>query len=183
MSGAKITLIGDIAEAFTYGSLIVKHAFTGRKVLPLRTLGHWTVVDAQDEHLVKATTWYALPGPKTVYAKSHDNRLLHRTVLGVDSSTCVDHIDQDGLNNTRGNLRPATKSQNGANRGRNRNNRSGFKGVYQRGRRFVAHIGVNGHHHHIGRYGTAEEAARAYDNAARHHFGVFAWRNFPEETQ
>ena len=57
--------------------------------------------------------------------------------------------------------------------------RSGFKGVYQRGsrNRWYVQIAVDGEHRHVGNYTDKVEAARAYDRAARKHFGRYALTN------
>jgi len=93
----------------------------------------------------------------------------------------VDHIDGDGLNNRRDNLRHATGSQNNA------NSRprvvGGYKGVshYKRTGRWRAYLTTDGVHRHLGYFDTAEDAARAYDVAAREQWHEFARLNFPTD--
>ncbi len=106
-------------------------------------------------------------------------------MLGIrDPSIEVDHKDGNGLDCRRHNVRPATKQQNQANRGPRANNASGFKGVswFPRQRRWYARIGVDGRNLYLGVYESAAAAARAYDAAARTHFGEFAKLNFPEDA-
>jgi hypothetical protein len=126
--------------------------------------------------------WYAARtaiGPdgkrRTVY--------LHREILGAPAGAQVDHVDGDGLNNCRANLRPATHVENGRNRQRNANSTSGFKGAswHAQKQRWQASVRVNGRLLFLGHHDTAEEAARAYDAAAAKHFGAFARLNFPED--
>lgn len=106
------------------------------------------------------------------------NRLLHRVIFGASPGVQVDHINRDVLDNRRANLRLATRSQNGANRGLAANNRSGLKGVHLKGgRSWIAQIKVDGAKLHLGCFSTAQEAARAYDDAALTHFGAFAFIN------
>lgn len=106
---------------------------------------------------------------------------MHRLILGVDDGVLVDHKDGDGLNNRRANLRPCTHAQNMFNRRLPRNNRSGFKGVYWHKNRWYAKIQVDRKNIHLGAFTDVEQAAHAYDRAARIHFGEFARLNFPEE--
>lgn len=112
--------------------------------------------------------------------------LMHRIILG--KSGLVDHINGDTLDNRRKNLRPASRSQNGANQKVRSSNRSGFKGVNWKkpGPNFkknptgkwAARISLDNRRIHIGYFSTAEEAAKAYDTAAKTHFGEFAKPNF-----
>ncbi len=95
----------------------------------------------------------------------------------------VDHINGDGLDNRRANLRPATHASNNRNRGGTRLNTSGYKGVtwHKRGRKWMAQIHHKGKHYHLGLFTDLTEAALAYDVAAADMFGEFAWLNFPQE--
>ena len=88
----------------------------------------------------------------------------------------VDHKDCDGLNNRWGNLRLASRSQNGANRFIQSNNVIGVKGVRltRGGRRYSAQITVRRKSYHLGTYDTSEEAFAAYVAAAEKYFGHFA---------
>jgi hypothetical protein len=103
---------------------------------------------------------------------------MHRLILRVDANTQVDHRDGNGLNNTRGNLRPATHAQNQHNSRLRKDNQSGFKGVHRQGNRWVARIRVDGEQKHLGSFRTPEEAARAYDAAALRLRGEYARLNF-----
>lgn len=96
--------------------------------------------------------------------KTH--RLIWLLTYG-DWPECIDHIDHDKLNNRIINLRSVTKVENEHNRGMNKNNSSGFPGVYfdKLRNKYKAQIRVNGNHIHIGYYSTAEEAFLAYQLA------------------
>lgn len=108
---------------------------------------------------------------------------MHREVLGLESEDKrqVDHRDQDTLNNTRKNLRVASRSENQHNTRGHADGSSGYKGVHWHSARnsWVARIYVNGGEQHLGVFDSAEEAARAYDAAARKHHGEFAYLNLP----
>mgnify|MGYP000550119348 CR=1 FL=1 len=90
----------------------------------------------------------------------------------------IDHEDRDGTNNRFLNLREASRSQNGANRGVHRNNKVGIKGVKlmpgNLSKPYSARIQVNGRGIHLGVFPTAEQAGAAYQAAAKQYYGEFA---------
>jgi len=108
--------------------------------------------------------------------------LLHRLVLArkigrpLERGEEVDHINRNGLDNRRCNLRLATRSQNCANKPAYRTNRSGYKGVRwsSRAQKWIAYIRVRGQHKYLGRHTTPEAAHQAYLAAAIEAFGEFA---------
>jgi len=104
---------------------------------------------------------------------------MHRVILNAPDDMEVDHINGDGLDNRRENLRLASRGQNMGNVPVSRNNRSGYLGVHlesRTGRWAAACRGRN-----LGSYDTPEEAARAYDTEARRVHGPFARPNFPDD--
>ena len=102
---------------------------------------------------------------------------------GLDTSTYVDHKDRNKLNNQASNLRPATSSQNAANRSKRSGCSSSYKGVtYDRATsKWFAQLWVNKKYVLKQRFATEIEAAKAYDKAAFEYFGEFATLNFPED--
>lgn len=161
---------------------------TGRLEVPL-TQGLVALVDAKDYERVMAAgtrqthrSKRSAYAQRTVYSPGGGKRTLfmHTFLTGW---TRVDHRNGDGLDNRRENLREATAQQNSANRQRNLNNASGFKGVGLDGRRWRARIQVAGSPRHLGFFDTPEEAAKAYDDAALDLFGEFARPNFAGATR
>lgn len=105
------------------------------------------------------------------------HRLAWLMVYGRMPKALIDHIDGDKTNNRISNLREATKSQNGFNRGPERGNVSGFKGVYwcSQKRKWQAEMRVRGKRKHLGFHDTPEGAAEANAAAAVVEHGEFAW--------
>lgn len=106
----------------------------------------------------------------------HAHRLAYFYMTGLWPLAEIDHIDNDGLNNRWANLRDATKSQNGANRGASRNNKAGLKGVSfcRKAGRYRATIRLNGKQKWLGYFDTAAAAHEAYKAAAIEKSGEFA---------
>jgi HNH endonuclease len=119
---------------------------------------------------------------KQIYLKGilyGENYLLHRLawlyVFGEWPSGWLDHVNQCSTDNRIANLRLSTRFQNGQNRGKNKNNTSGFKGVFfdKRSQRWLAKIGANGHYKELGLFKSKKQAAVAYQTAARALHGEF----------
>lgn len=107
--------------------------------------------------------------------------MMHRQIMGIDDDREVDHINGVGLDNRRSNLRYATKSQNHQNQKLRADTKTGFKGVSKYANRrdlWRARILVKGERIHLGCFKSPEEAAVAYDEAAKKFFGEFALINF-----
>lgn len=111
---------------------------------------------------------------------------MHRLIAGAtDSSIKVDHIDHDGLNNCRCNLRLATNIENIRNSRPSKNNIVGYKGVgfMPKVSKYRARIRINRKEKHLGMFDSANEAAMAYNNAAKLNFGEFAYLNVIDELR
>jgi len=149
-----------------------------------KAAGRVAYVDDADLPLVSPYRWTVWEsGHGGPYAIANINRRIvkmHRLITGQAG---MDHIDRDGLNNRRSNLRPATMSQNIANT-LSRGGSSRFKGVsWDRvNGRWRAAITIAGQGRNLGRYASEEEAARAYDAAALAAWGEYARLNFPREV-
>lgn len=141
------------------------------------THGFVTVVDDADFEWLSQMKWRVRAKRYTHYAV-RDGAWMHRLILNAPAGVDVDHRDGNGLNNRRSNLRLATPVEQRRNTKRRSDNTSGFKGVIKQGDAWRARINIgNGRCLHLGYFSTAEEAGRAYDAAAREHFGEFARTN------
>ncbi len=96
--------------------------------------------------------------------------------MGAPKGIGVDHIDGDGFNNIRDNLRFANQTQNGHNRGPQRNNKSGKKGVslFKRDGTWKAQIRINGKNKHIGYFKDINDAHNAYAKMSKEYHGEFS---------
>lgn len=157
------------------------------KTIPLSRGKFAKVDDADYEHLNQWKWHYSATGYAVRNTNGSGKRTsvyMHIEILKPPIGMEGDHRNLDKLDNRRGNLRVCTRRQNVANRAVNKNNVSGYKGVYKeiRGNRknpFWARIRVNGKCLYLGFFPTDIEAARAYDEAAKKLFGEFAYLNFP----
>ena len=115
-----------------------------------------------------------------------NTRYLHRTILGAKDGDVVDHINGDKRDNRLVNLRICSHQENMRNGPLRKDNTSGFKGVSlckkSLARPWVAQLTL-GKNHHIGKFASKIEAAIAYDEEAKKHYGKFARLNFPEKIQ
>lgn len=156
--------------------------------IPL-TRGLVALVDDEDFEWLSQWRWTSISGPNVSYARrrfrSAGRRVIvpmHRAIMDAPAGTFVDHINGDGLDNRRANLRLSSNSENQRNRGPSKLNRTGFKGVCLDSERgcFRVFIQVENISVSLGRFDCPAEAARAYDAAARRLHGAFARLNFPE---
>jgi hypothetical protein len=137
-------------------------------------------VDDEDYDNVIKKTWYGNKASNStiIYARC-GAIFLHRFILGLkDKHIKCDHIDGNGLNNTKSNLRICTHSENMRNR-RKQEHCSIYKGVGRVQGRWRSSIKYNGKTTHIGYFNTDYQAAVAYDIIAKSLFGAFSNLNFP----
>ncbi|MBA7655390.1 hypothetical protein ES703_63294 [subsurface metagenome] len=107
---------------------------------------------------------------------------MHRQIMNPPREMLVDHINYNGLDNRKANLRLATLTQNNRHTRRTMNpGSSKYKGVcwYNREKRWAVRITANGKNIPLGYFKDEIEAAKAYDKAARKYHGDFAALNFP----
>lgn len=148
------------------------------------TRGQNAIVDAEDFKWLSQWNWCASWMKSGFYALRREGRriiLLHCQILNFRFGKEVDHRNGNSLDNRRENLRHSTHSENARNRGKQRNNSSGFKGVYwyKRSHKWRAQIQLDGKMRYIGYFNNLVDAARAYDKKARELHGRFCHLNFP----
>lgn len=146
------------------------------------TNGVEVLVDDEDFEKISMLNWHvSRKGYAVNIVKSKGTRRelnMHRYVMGLESTDprIVDHINGNRIDNRRSNLRICTKAQNGWNQGKQKTNKTGYKGVSKNSccDSFCAQIRCNGVKHHLGSYPTAEEAYEVYCLAADLLHGEFA---------
>ncbi len=155
------------------------------KQIPL-SQGKFALVDDEDYDWLMQWKWFfsARYAKRTINkSKKHNiektsNFFMHRAIIVPPLDLFADHIDGNGLNNQRSNLRIVTKSQNRGNSKRALSNESSkYKGVFfaKDRNKWRAKIGRT----HLGAFETEVDAASAYDDAAREYWGRYAKLNFP----
>jgi hypothetical protein len=153
------------------------------------TQGKFALIDDADYEWLNQWKWHACRWGRTFYARrlyylnrKQNGILMHREILKLKPSNIqeTDHIDGNGLNNQRVNLRSCTKGENRFNSKPYRNSSSRFKGVSRHSinQKWRASITKNGKFNSLGCFIDEVDAARAYDEKAKELFGDFARLNF-----
>ena len=151
------------------------------------TQGKVAFVDDENYEWLNQFTWHAHLSGHNWYAVRHLERNggygpiigMHRVILNSGKGMEVDHIDGNGLNNQRSNLRLCTRNENAKNRFKIVGI-SKFKGVgwHHKLRKWRSRINVDGKSKFLGCFNSEIEAAIAYDIAAKKYHGEFARLNF-----
>jgi len=143
------------------------------------TSGKVTLVDDEDYGWLSEYRWWLNSG----YAMRNRiekgvSKTIHmsRVIMNAPDDMFVDHINRNTLDNRRENLRICTKRENCANRGVNRNNTSGVKGVSwdTESNKWKAQLRHNYKLINLGRFTNISDASEAYANGAKKYFGEFA---------
>ena len=116
-------------------------------------------------------TWYAF-GKKPKEKGRSDNFLIHRVIMDAPKDMLVDHINHDGLDNRKCNLRLCSQVENQLNRdGAASHSTSGIRGVHwsSRKQRWIANVVINGQKMHVGTFTNKDDAAIAVSRYRRIH--------------
>lgn len=150
--------------------------------IPL-TQGKVALIDDEDYELVSQYKWHAhVTFSGQWYAKARSGKIsMHRLLMNPPAWIQVDHVNSDGLDNRRENLRLATSKQQSYNKRPQKNKMySKYKGVCWDASRskWVVYIHHQGRQIYLGRFTSELDAAKAYDDAAKERFGEFSRTNF-----
>ncbi len=145
--------------------------------------GAEAIIDVADIGLVSGRNWHIARGNGCDYARANcklpsgkwGQVKLHRVLMRPAPECDVDHINGDGLDNRRCNLRIATRSQNNMNARIRADNKSGHRGVFWRAdrKRWMAYINANGKRQYLGHFKEKDDAKAAHARAAVELFGEF----------
>jgi hypothetical protein len=154
------------------------------KVHKPRNSGHvWTAVDDDMYEELNKHKWQLTKLGYVGRSKKNDGKptfiLMHRVVMDTPKGMVTDHIDQSKLNNCRRNLRICTQQENLRNRGANKNNKLGYRGIkwVESALKYSARITVNKKTIHIGYFESLVEAVYAWNREAIKYHGEFAHLN------
>lgn len=145
---------------------------------------HIIYVDFEDWCKMKEKRWWVIKSGRTFYAAGYNSETghrgfrMHKLIMGIDG---IDHIDSNGLNNRRSNLRASTHQQNMLNKKMYKTNKCGYKGIYfdhwDRNSAYRSAVKVNGKTLSGRRFKNPLLAAYQYNKMAAHYYGEFASLN------
>ena len=141
------------------------------------TQGFIAQVDDEDFEYLSCFNWFVDKGKYTYYAArriSSPRKIkyyMHRVIMKTPNNLQVDHIDRNGLNNQKYNLRNCNNSQNNMNK--MTYSSTGLKGVYHHQGNYMAQITVNKKKIYLGYYKDINDAIKARDSATKKYFGEY----------
>ena len=186
-----LSQLSDVLAVFQRMSdrrrLGINNETEGYGLIPL-TQGKFAIVDAEDYDRLNRYQWYACKCKSTYYAARGVGRQtirMHREIMRASKGVLVDHINHNGLDNRKSNLRLCTNAQNSYNQQASSTGTSIYKGVswHKCSRKWSARIRCDRKFYNPGDYEDEIEAAMVYDDKAVELFGEFACLNFPERME
>lgn len=154
------------------------------------TPDHNAIIDDEDYDLISKYEWSLWTSGRAknmFYARCTTERgqsiSMHRIILGVSVNVAIDHINHNGLDNRRANLRITNQQKNSWNSKPHNDGVTRYKGIFNQGRnngKWYSKVTYRGQRYYLGSFNSQEEAALAYDNKVLELFGEFAYLNFPE---
>ncbi len=167
---------------------LLKYGYTYRRI-PLGE-GRFTIVEPGDFYRLNKYRWIADGIGESIYAvrniisanESPKFMRMHREIMNNPKGFLVDHINCNGLDNRRANLRLATYSQNACNNRKRKNTTSVFRGVsfHTQKQCWGVHLQHQKKRLFLGYFDNEIEAAKTYDAAAKKYHGEFARLNFSD---
>lgn len=147
------------------------------------------MVDDEDYESMSRFKWYLKKSTNIFYAYCNIYSkgvgkivMMHREIMNPEKGKVIDHINGNGLDNRKANMRECLSAENSRNRKKSIGTLSIYKGLYydkNTSKKWRVLIKANGKKIRLGRFRTEIEAALAYDEAAKIHHGKFARLNFP----
>lgn len=147
----------------------------------------FAIIDAADYEWLNQWKWITQQNKKTIFYATRTRWngsglttiRMHRLILGVGKGEQVDHINGDGLDNRRCNLRVCSQQENTFNKRKSENKSSKYKGVSwkKQAKKWVARITINRKLTNLGYFNTQESAAHAYNEMAMKYYGEYAKLN------
>lgn len=144
------------------------------------TQNKYVLVDDEDYIKLNQYNWHVCKGKSTYYAIRRSCKLkktiyMHRVIMNPPNNLNIDHINHNGLDNRKENLRMCNQSQNLGNSRISKHNTSGMKGVCwdKRNKKWIVRIKIYGKNKHLGRFKDKNSAKNVYEKAAKQHFGSF----------
>lgn len=172
----------------SYTNNINKTTIIGEYISVELTNNKYALIDKEDLELINRYKWHCVKVRNMFYAMGSEyvgnyktkHFCMHRIIMDAKKGIQVDHINRNGLDNRKANLRPCNNMQNNQNKGPQKNNKVGLKGVsINHKKKYIAMIQIpNGKYKLLGRYDCPTAAGLAYDRAAKMYFGEFAYLNF-----